>query len=73
VLFPVYRDRFPIQMLSFLRLSRVQDSAELAKITFEGDSIVSQMNEYEVLQLVMGEMRDRLSEYIDNQVSLALI
>jgi protein-histidine N-methyltransferase len=73
VLFPVYRDRFPIQMLSFLRLSRVQDSAELAKITFEGDSIVSQLNEYEVLQLVMGEMRDRLSEYIDNQVSFALI
>jgi protein-histidine N-methyltransferase len=60
-------------MLSFLRLSRVQDSAELAKITFEGDSIVSQLNEYEVLQLVMGEMRDRLSEYIDNQVSFALI
>jgi hypothetical protein len=66
--FPLYRDRFPVQMLSFLRLSRVQDPAELAKISFDRDSVVSQMNEYEVLQLVMGEVQTRSSEYIDNQV-----
>jgi hypothetical protein len=66
--FPLYRDRFPIQMLSFLRLSRVQDPAELAKINFDRDSVVSQMNEYEVLQLIMSEMQNRTSEYIDNQV-----
>ena len=66
--FPLYIDRFPIQLLSFLRFARIQDVAQLASSTFEQDVIVTQMNEYEVLQLVMGDMRERLQEYLDNQV-----
>lgn len=31
-LFPVYADRFPNQMLSYLRLARVQDPALFAKV-----------------------------------------
>jgi hypothetical protein len=45
----------------------VQDSAQLARASFESDVIVSQMIEYETLQLVMGELRDRFQAYLDNQ------
>ena len=61
--FPVYADRFPLQLLSYLRLSRVQDVGLLAKVSFESDVIISQMNEYEVLQLLMGDCRERLNDY----------
>ncbi len=61
--FPVYADRFPIQLLAYLRLSRIQDPALFAKVSFESDVVVSQMNEYEVLQLLMGDCRERLQEY----------
>ncbi|KAF6255082.1 rubisco small subunit N-methyltransferase [Scenedesmus sp. NREL 46B-D3] len=61
--FPVYADRFPIQLLSYLRLSRIQDVGLFAKVNFEQDTIISQMNEYEVLQLLMGECRESLAAY----------
>ncbi|KAL3145868.1 hypothetical protein ABBQ38_015239 [Trebouxia sp. C0009 RCD-2024] len=61
--FPIYADRMPAQLLAYLRLSRVQDSAEIAKVNFEQDSVVSQSNEYEVLQLLLADMRDRLTAY----------
>jgi len=61
--FPVYADRFPVQLLAYLRLSRIQDPALMAKVTFEQDVVITQMNEYEVLQLLMGECRERLAAY----------
>lgn len=30
--FPIFADRMPTQLLAFLRLSRLQDSGELAKV-----------------------------------------
>ena len=33
------------------------------KVNFEQDSLVSQSNEYEVLQLLLADMRDRLTAY----------
>ncbi|KAF8071199.1 setd3 [Scenedesmus sp. PABB004] len=61
--FPVYADRFPIQLLSYLRLSRIQDPGLFAKVTFESDAPISDMNEYEVLQLLMGDCREALAGY----------
>ena len=66
--FPLYQDRFPIQMLGYLRFSRIQDVAQFAKSSFDRDVIISQENEYEVLQLVMADIRDRMSAYIESQV-----
>jgi hypothetical protein len=71
-LFPLCIDRFPIQLLSFLRFARIQDVAQLARASFEQDVIISPMNEYEVLQLVMAELRERLQEYLANQVRRTL-
>lgn len=31
--FPVYADRFPIQLLAYLRLSRIQDPAQFAQVS----------------------------------------
>lgn len=67
-LFPLYVDRFPIQLLAFLRFARIQDVAQVASTAFDRDVIISPLNEYEVLQLVMGDLRERLQEYLDNQV-----
>jgi histone-lysine N-methyltransferase SETD3 len=61
--FPVRRDALPTQLLSYLRLARVQDVAQFARVSFDADVIVSQMNEYEVLQLLMGDCRERLGAY----------
>lgn len=61
--FPVYADRFPNQLLAFLRLSRISDPALFAKVSFEKDVELSQMNEYEILQLLMGDCRERLQAY----------
>lgn len=61
--FPVFADRFPIQLLSYLRLTRIQDPLLFAKVNFEQDVIISQMNEYEVLQLLMGDCRENLAAY----------
>jgi len=62
--FPVYADRMPNQLLAYVRLSRVQDPALFAKVSFEEDIVLSQMNEYESLQLLMGDCRERLSGYL---------
>ena len=57
----------PEQLLSFLRLSRISDAAELAMINFgqssRGSNIVSTANEYEILMLMMAECRERLAAY----------
>lgn len=66
--FPIYKERFPIQLLNFIRFSRIQDVGELAKVQFEADVIISPQNEYEVLQLVMADLRERLQGYRENQV-----
>ena len=39
VTFPVYADRLPLQLLSFLRLSRVQDPALFAKVRGRGGGV----------------------------------
>lgn len=61
--FPIYADRMPTQLLSYLRLARISDTAQLARVTFERDVMINDLNEYEVLQLLMGDCRERLSEY----------
>jgi hypothetical protein len=53
----------PNQLLAFLRMSRIQEGMELTKVNFEADQIVSQMNEYETLMLMMGDLRDRIDLY----------
>lgn len=40
--FPIYADRMPAQLLAYLRLSRVQDSAEIAKVC--GDVMLKTFN-----------------------------
>lgn len=64
--FPVYADRMPLQLLAYVRLARMQDPALFAKVSFEEDVLLNQMNEYEVLQLLMGDCRERLSGYVGN-------
>ena len=61
--FPVFEDRMPLQLLAYMRFSRVQEPSELMTVSFEEDRIVSPMNEYEVLQLLMGDAREMLAEY----------
>lgn len=61
--FPIYADRIPRQLLSFLRLSRVQDPSDFFKISFEEDQKVSEANEYEVLMLMMSECQERMGRY----------
>lgn len=39
------------------------DSGDGVQVDFEQDSVVSQANEYEVLQLLLADMRDRLTAY----------
>jgi hypothetical protein len=38
--FPVYADRFPIQLLSYLRLSRIQDVGLFAKVRRKSRGLV---------------------------------
>ncbi|PRW58899.1 rubisco small subunit N-methyltransferase [Chlorella sorokiniana] len=61
--FPITQDSITTQQLVYLRMARLQDPAQLAKINFEQDTIISQENEYEILQLMMGDLRDRLHAY----------
>jgi Rubisco LSMT substrate-binding len=61
--FPIYEDRMPLPLLAYLRLARVSDAAQLAKVTFEEDVIITPANEYEVLQLLLGDCKERLSAY----------
>lgn len=67
-IYPMYKERFPIQLLNFIRFSRIQDIGELAKVQFDNDVMISPQNEYEVLQLVMADLRERLQGYRENQV-----
>ena len=61
--FPIFADRMPLQLLAYLRLARLQESAQLASVTFDSDVVISQLNEYEVLQLLLGECKERLGSY----------
>ena len=61
--FPIRADGMPMQLLAYLRLARAADAAQLAGVTFTEDVILSQANEYEVLQLLLGECRERLGAY----------
>mmetsp|Transcript_6642 Transcript_6642/g.16505 ORF Transcript_6642/g.16505 Transcript_6642/m.16505 type:complete len:515 (-) Transcript_6642:145-1689(-) len=61
--FPVFADRMPLQLLAYMRFARVQEPSELMTVSFEEDRIVSPMNEYEILQLLMGDTREKLGEY----------
>mgnify|MGYP006438883741 CR=1 FL=1 len=58
--FPVFADRMPMQLLAYMRLARVQDPGELMSVCFDEDRIVSPMNEYELLQLLMQDARPSL-------------
>lgn len=49
------------------------NNASGVQVNFEQDSVVSPANEYEVLQLLLADMRDRLTAYPgvppnDNQI-----
>ncbi|KAI5069526.1 hypothetical protein GOP47_0015827 [Adiantum capillus-veneris] len=71
--FPLYLDRFPTQLLSYMRLARLQDAVEFAKIVFDRDIIVSEANEYEVLTLLLTDCRNRLSSFeesLDDNIRL---
>ncbi|CCO66102.1 predicted protein [Bathycoccus prasinos] len=65
--FPVYKDRMPREFLSYLRFARVTNSEELFAVSFTEDKVVSPMNEYETLQLLMADCRDRMSAYDTNE------
>jgi len=71
--FPLYLDRFPTQLLTYIRLSRLQDPALFSKIVFEKDIMLDQANEYECLMILMGECRTRLGNYeggVDDEIRL---
>jgi len=53
----------PLQLLAYLRLARIADAAALASVSFDADVVVSPANEYEVLQLLLGECKERLMAY----------
>ena len=61
--FPVTATAMPLQLLGYLRLARVADSAALASVSFDADVVVSPANEYEVLQLLLNECKERLTTY----------
>ncbi|KAL2623620.1 hypothetical protein R1flu_003825 [Riccia fluitans] len=61
--FPLFKDRFPTQLLTYVRLSRLSDVGLFAKILFDQDVIIDQTNEYEILMLLMGECRVALQAY----------
>ena len=61
--FPIFEDRMATQHLAYMRLARLTDSAQFAKVSFDADSILSVENEYEVLQLVMADLRDRMQAF----------
>ena len=65
--FPVYKDRMPREFLAYLRFARVTNSEELFAVSFTEDIVISPMNEYETLQLLMADCRDRMSAYDTNE------
>lgn len=64
--FPISVDGMPLQLLAYLRMARIVDSAEFARVNFEDDVIISPANEYEVLQLLLADCRDRFTAYGEN-------
>jgi hypothetical protein len=60
-------------MLAYMRFARVQEPSELMTVSFEEDKIVSPMNEYEVLQLLMGDARELLAEYENSSEEFELL
>lgn len=61
--FPIFADRIATQHLAYLRFSRLTDAAQFPAVSFETDNIISPENEYEILQLLMGDLRERLQGY----------
>lgn len=61
--FPIFADRIATQHLAYLRFSRITDAAQFPAVNFEVDRIISPENEYEILQLLMGDLRERLQGY----------
>ena len=61
--FPLFLNRLPTQLLTYVRLARLQDAALLTKVAFERDDMLTPANEYEVLMLLMTECRERLAAY----------
>lgn len=64
--FPIFEDRMATQHLGYMRLARLTDPAQFIKVSLEQDVIISPENEYEVLQLVMADLRDRMQAYPNN-------
>ncbi|CAI5980400.1 unnamed protein product [Closterium sp. NIES-64] len=62
-MFPLFTDRFPRQLIAFMRLARLQDAAQLAGISFERDVMLSEANEYEALQILLRDCNDRIAEF----------
>ena len=71
--FPVFADRMPLQLFAYMRFARVQEPSELMTVSFEEDRIVSPMNEYEILQLLMGDAREMLAEYENSSEEFELL
>ncbi|KAL6771269.1 hypothetical protein ACKKBF_B34600 [Auxenochlorella protothecoides x Auxenochlorella symbiontica] len=72
-MFPIRHDSLSVQHLAYLRLSRIQDTAQFAKVNFERDVIISVENEYEILQLLMSDLRARVQGYsggIEEDISI---
>lgn len=67
--FPITVDGMPLQLLAYLRMARIVESAEFTRVNFEEDVIISPNNEYEVLQLLLADCRDRFTAYGDNMES----
>jgi len=61
--FPLFRDRIPAQLLAYLRLARATTPEDLAKASLDRDETVSPLNEYEVLTLLLTDLRERLLRY----------
>ena len=51
--FPLFPDRFPRQLIAFMRLQRLADAAQLAGLSFVNDSALGEMNEYESLSVLL--------------------
>ncbi|CAI5485900.1 unnamed protein product [Closterium sp. Naga37s-1] len=62
-MFPLFTDRFPRQLIAFMRLARLQDAAQLAGISFDRDVMLSEANEYEALQILLRDCNDRVAEF----------
>ena len=69
---PGLEDRMRVEMVAYMRVGGGQDPGELMSVSFEEDRIVSPMNEYEVLQLLMQDAREIKSLWIESKTSFRL-